>query len=342
MSSQIATDALYIQESSADFGCRHVVRDSTGKRYVIYIDESGDLQVKSSTDGTSWSADTSFGPGSGLTLTYPTICVGKDDDIYVAYREGNLSNYTIKVEQRAHSGGAWTEILSWDITIYGTQTVPNLSSGITASKYLTDRIYIFIAYQSAATTHIIQNKYTDNKGSAWTDGTDLSWTVSSGEKDCYIWDIDTYNNGNVILIMRSYYTVYKCIFNSTGGSGAKTSVTGGSDGGSILIDNNDNLRWITLDYTSEVYSWDNNMFPGITTQMRRGSVSMGVDGDNNVYIFYTKAADDKAYYYKWTRSTETWSSSPTLLSTNKGDRVKCEQRALSTSTKLCVVYFSDV
>jgi hypothetical protein len=337
MSSQIANNALYLTESTADFGCRHVVRDSTGKRYAIHINDSGDLEVKSSTDGTTWSADTSYTPTSG-TLRYPTLCIGKDDDLYVAYREGNLSSYTIKVKQRAHSGGAWTEILSWNITIYGTTT--GAAPGITASQLLSDRIHVFVAYQDSATSHIVKNQYTDNKGSAWTAGADLTWAISTGDKDCYIWDIDTYHNGNIALIMRSNYTTYKCIFDVTGSSGVKTSLTTvAPDGGSLVIDYDDNLRWIALDYSTAIYTWDGTW---IGDAIRRGSVSMGIDGDGNVYVFYTKTSDDKTYYYKWTRSTVTWDVSATLLSSNKGDRVKCEQRALSTSTKLCVVYFSDI
>jgi len=337
MSSQIANNALYLTENTADFGCRHIVRDSTGKRYAIHINEDGDLEVNSSTDGVTWSFDTSFTPASGY-LRFPTLCIGKDDDLYVAYREGTVSDYTVKVQQRAHSGGAWTDRLTWDITIYGTQFAPN--PGITASKYLSDRIHVFVAYQDTATSHLVQNKYTDNKGSAWSDGVDLTWAISTGEKDCYIWDIDTYNNGNVILIMRSFNTTYKCVFSDIGTSGVKTQLTSACpDGGSLVVDYDDNLRWIVLEYSTGIYTWDGNT---LIAEMRRGSISMGLDGDGNVYVFYTKTSDDKTYYYKWTRSTVTWDISATLLSSNKGDRVKCEQRALTTSTKLCVVYFSDI
>jgi len=336
MSSQIASDALYLTENTADFGCRHVVRDSTGKRYAIYVKDDEDLQIMSSTDGTTWSSETSYTPTSGY-IRFPSICVGKDDDIYVAYREGTGSDYTVKVKAREHTGGTWSEILDWDITIFYTQFGPN--PAITASKYLSDRIHVFVAYQDSATSHIIQNKYTDNKGSAWTNGTDLTWAVASGEKDCYIWDIDTYNNGNVIVIFRSYSTSYKAIFNAIGASGVKSATGGYNEGASLVVDYDDNLRYVTMLNDTGLITWDSW---ATSETIRRGSVSMGLDGDGNVYVFYTSASNDKTYYYKWTRSTVTWDTSPTLLSSNKGDRVKCEQRALPTSTKLCVVYFSDI
>jgi len=337
MAHLIDNDALLLGANVSDFGARHIVRLSEEEVRTIHINDSGNLEVHKSTDsGVNWTLMTTFTPVSG-SLRYPSICKYDSVTFIVAWVEGSGTNYDVKVQMCASE--VWTSILTWSFTDIGAITFP--MPAITFNKTVSGRLHIFVPHHATTNIVTIKNKYTDNFGGLWTNGTDYAGGTRTAA--CSIHDIASRSDTGVVTIgFRNYdsTTYYFNHFTSVGVYSSTTtkSINGSANGASFGYDSTNTLRYVVLDNQSSgtMRVWDGTTW--VPTCLD-GMVALGIDGADNVYVFYTKTTEI-CYYKKWTKIGATWGSE-VQLTTGDGQRIKCEQNAIPSSSYLHLVYFSD-
>ena len=72
----------------------------------------------------------------------------------------------------------------------------------------------------------------------------------------------------------------------------------------------------------------------------KGSSSIGVDEDDNVYVYYTKTSDEKTYYRKYDAGEASWETETELIA-DANVRINTEKHVLAGSTKLHYVYYKQ-
>ena len=70
--------------------------------------------------------------------------------------------------------------------------------------------------------------------------------------------------------------------------------------------------------------------------MKDGNFSVGVDGNDDLFIFYTNP-DGTLYYIKYDHVGDSWGSETLYVS--KGYRPSVEKHVIGSSNKMQVVYF---
>lgn len=335
MAHLIDNDALLLGANVSDFGARHIVRLSEGEVRTIHINDSGNLEVHKSTDsGVNWTLMTTFTPVSG-SLSYPSICKYDSVTFVVAWVEGSGTNYDVKVQMCASE--VWTDILTWSFTDIGAITFP--MPAIIFNKTVSGRLHVFVPHHATTNYVTIKNKYTDNFGGLWTDGTNYGGGTRTAA--CPIHDIASRSDTGIVTIgYRNYDSTsyYFWHFTSVGVWSSQTtlSMNGNSQGASCAYDSSNALRYAVIDsFASTIRTWDNFF----SSTYLSGMISLGIDGADNVYVFYTKTTEI-CYYKKWTKITATWGSE-VQLTTGDGQRIKCEQNAIPSSPYLHLIYFSD-
>jgi len=219
---------------------------------------------------------------------------------------------------------------------------------------------------------LIKNKYTDNKGVSWSDGTDCELFNFGLGEICYGIDID--RNGlniyfSVMLFhpsMYYFFTVITFKYNNVGF--CQSDITGSNKFCTIFNDSpsgqNDVLYGASMVVTRSGYLWHasfsyshNNSnyqfrvsYSPVSSEswtasiseipagfiIRKGTLQLASDGNNNIYLFYAKT-DDKLYYRKCVGTS--WGEEK-KLSTHF--RMSIEKHNKWTADKLAYVYFDTV
>ena len=74
------------------------------------------------------------------------------------------------------------------------------------------------------------------------------------------------------------------------------------------------------------------------------SLAVSEDGDGNIYLFYSKQSDQKAYYVKWTHSggdVGSWGSENLITSSGYGRFVSAEKTLPAIATTVALTYFKQ-
>ena len=357
MPNLIDTDAKIIYEREDGFAEHSVIRTSDGRIYIGHINTSGQLEIRySDNGGTNWSLDTTFSPPSGEgDIDMFSFAISDLDDVFLTYSFAtDIDTYTLKVQKRDHSSETWSEVLSETSLV---------STGIILKPLITwnrksglSRLHIFwLTHASGRSPVYINNKYTDNYGSSWTNGTQRTHAT-----DNYHYTIDSIDSNpltsDIYLIVRLTNATfrgkmerwnYNGIFQSS--ADIVSSTNRNLFGHSLVIDNQGN-RWIISfregsgTYYFQVYKNETTFSVDLITsgvsQTYKDMYCIGSDASDNIYAFYTKKSDDKAYYKKYDEETSTWSSE-IALSSGDAFRIGCEQHSLVGNNKLHTSYYTD-
>lgn len=332
--------------------------DARGYLYAAHVNTSGELEIHwSYNNGVDWYLDTTFSEGAAIEM--PFICrdwnSGIDNDIYVSYSYGAASPYGYKVYRRDSKTGTWTLILN-DTNVYSDNG--KLKICLCFNELVQGRLHAFWIFRNSSTNEKkIVNKYSDDKGVSWISGTDCSLSGTSGAQ-YYGADIDR-NDTNIYFSFFSNYSdnFYTYKFNSVGlnTSTYSTAWTEGSSsthyGSSALITKSGKLWHAHFAYT-RYYGWyllrvfytDLTPVSWITSLrlvnpgfvIKKGSLFLSSDGNNNIYIFYTKT-DNKTYYRKLNDGMEN-----SELNFTSHFRINIEKHNKWTSDKLNYVYFDTI
>jgi len=348
MANLIDTDSKNIGERAEGFGFPGIIRDSNGRIYTGHITDSNTLEIHySDNNGSTWNLDETFSLISGTSsIDMYSFTVSDQDDIFLTYSLNEGSDvYTLKVKKRDHTSGNWSEILE-ETSITSESII--LHPLITWNRYESNRLHVFWLGHTPSANAIIYNKYSDNYGNSWTSGTNK--TLDDNIRTISSLDTDP-TNGDVYLteyntVSETYPHLYK--FSSVGvyQNVSNLEQTRDNFGLYVSIDSTGN-RWIAF------YGEKNNWYSGIllkndeagilfhytsgTHALKKGMFSIGIDGVDNIYIFYTKP-DGKAYYKKYDKDTETLGDEVSLT-VGDGLRVNCEQHNFIRDDKLNFVYY---
>jgi len=250
---------------------------------------------------------------------------------------------TMKLYVTIDSGLTWIEKLSIGSLI----SKPNI-----AYDLMEDRLWL--SYLISVGNATIRLRYSDNKGDNWT-----IVDYSTGQSIHEINDMDISPlNSKVYIVLHSdnSETLYRYIFSKTGNYESMANSGGASEffDTCIVVDSVGN-DWIITGWNSYVGGGDGSriiylengvgagtdktLFGVANTYSELiipGSLCCAVDGDDNIYAFYTKASDEKTYYRKYNGST--WESEVELIGI-ANDRISTEKRPIAGSDKLNFVYY---
>ena len=340
MANLIDNDAKVIGETIRGYGFPHVIRTSGGRLYTAHINDPGNqLEIHySDNDGVNWNLDTTFTETGIVTFC---LCRSEQDDIFVAFSEDNGDNtFDIRVKKRDHSTGIWSEVRA-NINQTTTSLTDRVCTvAITYNRFI-NRLHLAWIYADAGDIYLA-NEYSDNYGSTWSSG---DTTVLYGSADTiYLYCGDTSPiDGKVfwwitrIIGNRGYvyvYTASQIYFSSHAITPTCPEAFSGA------VDSSGNYWSFEMDSLTNIRAFKNitvNLNVDVGT-CYNGMVALGMDGANNVYVFYVKDADDECYYRKYNALAGTWGTE-TTLTTGDGLRPSCEQHALASSLTLNVVFY---
>lgn len=341
MANQIDTDAKVIGENALGFGQQHVLAIGT-TLYAVKITDTNTIEVHKSTDsGANWTVDTTFS-----SLTNPvslSLCKSEQGDLFLGFVHN--TSYVI-VKRKHYSTGTWTEVYNTSHTV-GADSAGQHALVV----YSKTQTRLYLLYNSGDSN--VYNKRSDDYGGTWSTATKTNFG-SAGSPELRLYSACTAPNGNMYYLLWSNLIaqVFTKIINADGSNGSTegniTNTLANFYGGEMAIDSSSN-RWRIWYYISGGNYYlkvDKNASESLsvnystTDTIYKGMLSIGIDGANNVYIFYTKKTDGKCYYRMFTNSTSTWGSE-TALTSGDGLRPSCEQVSLPSSNKLNVIYFTN-
>jgi len=351
----IDNNARIINERVEGFSQPAICETSTHRLYTAHITGLDTLEIHYSDDnGANWNLDKTFNIISGtISIGMFSFAVSDQDDIFLAYVLDEGSNYyTIKVKKRDYLTGDWSEILEeTNIESVPIKTKPQLIWNRRADL---TRLHLFWIDTSDGSSIDIYNKYTDNYGNSWTNGGSYPYNTSTVN---VLASIDSnLNTGDIYILCynsSSLGILKEGIFNSTGTETTFSNAGGVGNvddkGASLAIDSSGN-RWIVQYYiddsTRYLKVWKNNvqsvelMSSSGSDLILDGMTVLGIDASDNIFAFYTKEIDKKAYYRKHAQETSTWGSE-IALTTGDGLRINCQKHSLIGSNKLHTVFYAD-
>ena len=352
MATLIDNDAKKLAQAGREEGFGHpglVRKEADGEIYSGHINVYGELEIEYSADGSSWTSDTTFSEATNIDQY--SFAVSDQDDIYVAYSiETSTNVYTIKVKKKHYSTDIWTEINS--VTSIDSEGVVVKPVLIVNKGSASTRLHLFWGDRLSGVGHLdIYSQWTDDYGTGWTNGTSYPFaTFSVGDYDHSLDSGLATSDGNVYLFYHLPslgWGIYRVTFSSAGSGSGDARVSSGSNhsfaGVACAADladvkytlgyrNNGSFENVYLFRETTNYT----CFTGIIVD---GMLSVGIDGDDNVWCFYVKDSDKKAYYRKFD-GTLTFGTE-TALTTGNGYRVNSEQNSALTSTTMHTSYYID-
>lgn len=365
----IDIDAREDAELAQGFG-NLIQSDARGYLYAAHINNSGNLEIHwSYNNGIDWYLDTTF--SEGVAIEQPFLCrdwnSGIDNDIYVSYSYGVASPYGFKVYRRDAISGTWTLILS-DTPVYSDNG--KLKICLCFNELTTGRLHAFWVVRRTSTNEKkIINKYSDNKGTTWTNGTDYSLSGTAGAQ-YYGAEIDRNGTSIYFTLWSNYnYFYWTFKFNNSGLNISYFNTAWGEVpetyyGSNTLITRNERLWHAHFAYSSyysqyqlqvfytalSAQNWISSIYEvGVSIlggySIRKGTLFLSSDGNNNVYLYYVKASsnpaapqNNKAFFRKLPFGG-TWGSEQVFTS---HFRINIEKHNKWTSDKLDYVYFDTV
>lgn len=334
MANQIDTDSKIIAADQFGFGQPALCRCSDILMFTAHINDSSQLEIhKSVNNGINWSLVKTFSetdPGD-----FEMVSIDSTSAAIVFMYTGN--DYKIYVT--SNSGSTWIQ----KHTISGTYC----EKANLAYDSIENRLWL--SSRDDTTTYLA---YSDNKGDNWTNTYHAFGTSGDQVVDM---DINPTNSKPYIIIAGSGSVEAKrYIFSKTGDYESVDSLgTSYFHDTCIIVDSNSNDFIITgykhsdnkyyIAYAKNGVLDTSNFLLGSGAESNYsdliipGSLSAAVDGDDNIYAFYTKKSNEKTYYRKYTGST--WESEVELIAI-ANDRISTEKRPISGSDKLHYVYYT--
>jgi len=312
MANLIDNDAKVIIPGNYGYGHPTVVSFDDGTLFAGHINDLGDLEIhKSEDDGSSWVINQTIVPSSGIV--YFNLCyrhTASVDELFVLYSDGVT---TYKVRKRDDEG-------SWSL-VYTLSPVRSNTKVLLRFDRTND--YLQIVYR--LDTNNMKSKYSTDGGSSWNSG--LTFGLAG-----ILHDFDLYANGD-ILFSFEYATVVR--FSKTG---VYVSATAGLGTGykwkNLLVNSSNN--WLEVGYNSGSTQIEMAGLLTDTWVVGINNLKVGIDGDDNIYIFYTKTSDEKVYYRKYDGS---WGSE-TLLVNIANNKFNCEKRSVPSINMLHYIYYT--
>lgn len=329
MATQIDNDARVPAIRQSGYSRPGVARTSTGRVYVGHYNDSNQLEIHYSDDnGQTWTLDTTF---TESNIDYLSLAISENDDVFVGFCEGTSNPTNIVVKKKDGSTGVWSEVLSEAVASISQQPILLFNKG-------NNCLYVFWALPGVG----ISNKYTTDKGATWSAVTDWADTSPS-----FLLDGDIRPTDNLLAVLfcsnATNYT-YVYLFNLDGTYNSRIHYnTVVSDYGGAFGFLSDGSFFVVKSYYGGlrvIKNLNTSISTDPTGAIRAGHVALGVDNDDNVYIFYTKDSDEKCYYLKYNADTATWGP-VTALTVGDGLRPACEKHPIPLSTDLHITYFSD-
>lgn len=336
MANQIDNDAKVIAGDDYGFGHPAICRLSSTVMFVAHINESDELEIhKSIDDGLNWVLKKSLTSASRF---FQLIFMTSTKAALVYLKNANEFEVWVTTD----SGENWANKL--DITI-GVDS--NDKAALLYNSSL-GRLYVFSHMQVA--NGYMYNQYSDNDGDTWT-GTE------QGGSSADLADVDIDLITNYIYVVYFYglpANNYYRWFNSSGtllGTSANLGEAGNTyHDKNFAIDSVGNRYFVYIKNTTATLR-DYLMVrrnEGAETQLFyvdvdspqiiKGSTSIGIDEDDNVFVYYTKTSDEKTYYRKYNAGTSTWEAEVELIAV-ANNRINCEKHILALSNKLHFVYY---
>ena len=337
MAHTIDTDAKVIAGDDYGFGHPSICRLSTTIMLAGHINESNELEIhKSTNDGVNWTLKKTLTNASTFFQLIPMTST-KAALVYLK----NANEFEVWITTDA--GENWTNKL--DITI----GVDSNDKAVLLYNIALGRLYIFSHMQVA--DGYTYNQYSDDDGDTWT-GTQQG---SFGVSETVDGDINVINNEiYVSYFLANPASNWAVRFNSIGGYLAYFNYGSANNtyhDKNFAIDSQGN-RYFTY-VRKDTSNWEyfqvhknegtqttlfNTGAPG--TLIVKGSSSIGIDEDDNVYLYYTKNSDEKTYYRKYDALTSTWETEVELI-TVVNNRINTEKHVLGGSDKLHFVYYKQ-
>lgn len=328
-----------------------VCRDDNDDYWTVIRDVDGNLKVYKSIDsGITWSlkktlTNADWTNGTPLpTDVFEIVNLSGLDKIYVYINEGINKKYSY----------GWIFNVTADTNQKDLDKVEivNTQDTDTPHHIAYDLINhrLLIICQNLVTTYIRFGKI--NLNGTITNGDVLNTSQDEQPMDYYICPITGYgyvmlwhNNAHRIWQMNNGETNY----NTARGQFAHNWIYGEPRFGNIFTDsdgnpcyafdaagdlslrlhkrNKDNLSTILLDTYTGISVLNDIAFATI-------------DGNNNIYYFFTKSTDKEAYYKKYDSIAATWGSEVKISSDNDGQLVSPEIRPKINENKIILTYQS--
>lgn len=333
MANLIDTDAKVITGDDYGFGHPTVIRLSDTVMLAGHVNGLNELEIHKSIDnGLNWT----------LKKTIASVNVaGKFGLIRMtSTKAGLVCRRTVDeklVWISTDSGEAWTDKFT-------ASTFPIVNDNAVL-RYNSVLGRLYVAYEKSENK---EYRYkSDNDGDSWTlsGGSQIYGCPVDGDID-YITDYNywvQFDDGNYNAVHQCHEDGYYLDYYDYGTSGHTYHDK------NFIIDSGGNKYFVYVDRTTatskeklvvsrnegadvELYA------PDTDDILVKGSSSIAMDNDDNVYVFYTKSANDKTYYRRYDAGTVTWESEVELIA-SANNRINTEKHILSTSNKLHYVHY---
>jgi hypothetical protein len=304
--------------------------DGLGLIFAGHINDSGDLEIHKSIDyGSNWIIDTTITPSTGIE--YFNLCkrdISEGSEIFVLYSDGDT---TYKINKRE---------------IYETWALNHTISGITLNnrkallRWDSVNDYLQIWWCGGASGYYVKSEYSTDGGDNWSAGANQGTNTNNHQ----IVDFDIKSNGNVLLAMErtsdSGTDKDTWEFNKTGTKQSDNNYSGGQDDDNyytnLIINSAGNYFKVHYDNSAgEIQTF--GIGGSQTWTISIDNLIAGIDGDDNIYVFYTKTSDNKTYYKKYNGSS--WSSESEAVGV-ANNKFNCEKHTLTSLEDLNFVYFT--
>lgn len=355
MSNLIASDSKVIGESYSGYGQNNLITISTGRLYAGHIqDSTGYLEIHYSDDGGStWTLD--YTGSVTIDSNAFSLCKSDLDDVYVCYWLGASStSRTVNVLKRDHVALTWSSVKSLAITEFNSG---ELMGAMCHFNRLYTRLHVVMAYHNSGNYIGVYGIYSDDRGTTWSGITTIYQPYNTGvSQNSYLWGVDSSPLTGQLYILNAnsadtQWNVLQCNYDYSSPTRPiydSVNNSTGYLGGAIVVDSSGNY-WFTINYiwagpSYKAGVWKNtsqslNLSPGSDLYFH-GNFSIAADGQDNIYFFYVKRADNKCYWNKYTKTSASWGTEAALTS-GDGLRLLCEQHSKPSSTKINYVFYTN-
>ena len=345
----IDTDALIQGESDPGYGQRHVITMSDGTIFAAQINDSNEIEIhKSTSDGLTWSLDHTI---SGLSNPASlNLAKSNIDSLFVGYLTGSPGSIITHIEKRT-SGGAWSTVHNLDLGHGGSAPIPSFFIGVNRTS---NRLYYVYGLGSDqfGNRDEFDTDYSDDEGATWPGGNFKVFSIGTSHNFMNISGVDTDPiTGDIYVLWHMQYstTNHRVQLDRWSSAGAWVSTikswTVDYRAAGLVIDSSGN-RYVGLyKFTStQAFQVEKNETLSLNDALggddyKRGMFDIAVDGSDDIYVFYVKESDAKAYFKKYDSVGASWGTE-TVLTSTEGLRVKSEQISLPSSDKLRIIFFS--
>jgi len=336
MANQIDTDAKVIAGDNYGFGHPAICRLSNTVMLAAHINQSDELEIHKSIDnGLNWTLKKSLPNASGC-FNFVVINPSRAAIVY----QKNNNEFEVWVDY-GDAGENWSNKLDLTTGI--------LSNNKALLLYDSNLGRLHIIWQG---TSYFYGKYSDNNGVDWT-----IWTSSSLSDN--LADVDINLSNNYIYVSHfygattnNYYYWYDSFGTYKGNTGNLGTAGNTYYDKNLAIDsagnryfayvrNNTSGGYEKLEIHRNEGSATILFYPGVGVPIIvKGSTSIGIDEDDNVYVYYTKTSDEKTYYRKYDAGTATWEAEVELIA-DANVRINTEKHVLAGSNKLHFCYYKQ-